>query len=580
MRLRRWILWVLVTIGVFILLSALSVYLLLRGLDLAAPVVTRGTTLSIDVAGQLPEDTLYELGSAFFRVERLTFRDILESVDRAKTDTRIKSLFLQLRGNTLGWAQAEELRSALVDFRESGKSIVAYVEQAGNLEYYLATAAESIYLHPQSVLDLRGIQAEVTFMRSTLEKLGIEAEFEQIGPFKNAPDVYTRETLSESHREALDAIVGDIYDRLVTTFSEARDMSEEDMKGLVDRGPFPARAAQEAGLVDDLLYRDEVEEALTIGTEKYQPVTVLGYQRQGDDGLSLGRSKIALIYGVGMIVPGESVDDPFAGRVMGSDTIAKAFRAVRKDDSIKAVVFRIDSPGGSDVASDIIWREASLTMEKKPVIVSMANVAASGGYWIATASNAIVAEPTTITGSIGIYAGKFNMSGFYEKIGFNKERVMKGESADFFSDTRNFTEEERQRFRTILEEGYRRFLEKVSQARNKDESEVDAIAQGRVWTGAQALEHGLVDELGGLDRAVALAKERAGIPESTRIHMEIFPRKKSLIEVFLGRMVSGAPELLSRGGLDRKGWMARSPVLRMIMEGHRLAVMPYQVELH
>ena len=175
MRLRRWIFWVFVTIGVFIVLSALSVYLLLKGLDLAAPVVTRGTTLSIDVAGQLPEDTLYELGSGFFRVERLTFRDILESIDRAKRDSRIKNLFLQLRGNTLGWAQAEELRSALVDFQESGKSIVAYVEQAGNLEYYLATAADSIHLHPQSVLDLRGIQAEVTFMRSTLEKLGVEA---------------------------------------------------------------------------------------------------------------------------------------------------------------------------------------------------------------------------------------------------------------------------------------------------------------------------------------------------------------------------------------------------------------------
>jgi protease-4 len=357
-------------------------------------------------------------------------------------------------------------------------------------------------------------------------------------------------------------------------------MPTEDMAGLVDRGPFPARAALEAGLVDDLLYRDEVEETLTFGSEKYQPVTVLGYQRSGDDGLGLGRSKIALIYGVGMIVSGESVDDPFVGRVMGSDTIAKAFRAVRNDDSIKAVVFRIDSPGGSDVASDVIWREASLTKEKKPVIVSMANVAASGGYWIATASDAILAEPTTLTGSIGIYAGKFNMNGFYEKIGFNKQRVMKGNSADFFSDTRNFTEEERQRFRAILEEGYRRFLEKVSTSRGKETSDVDAIAQGRVWTGAQALENGLVDELGGLDRAIALAKEKAGIPQSSRVQLELLPRKKSLIEVFIGRMIYGAPELLSRGGLDRQSLMDRSPVLRMLMEGQRLAVMPYRVELH
>jgi protease-4 len=339
--------------------------------------------------------------------------------------------------------------------------------------------------------------------------------------------------------------------------------------------------AKEFRLVDGLRYRDEVEDELKQAGRKFREVTVAEYQRTADDGLGFdGSARIALIYGIGMIVGGESADDALFGRVMGSDTIAKAFKEAREDKSIRAVVFRINSPGGSDVASDVIWREAFLTMKEKPVVVSMSDVAASGGYLVATASHAIVAEPTTLTGSIGIYAGKFNLSGLYEKIGFNKERVMRGESADFWSDTRSFTEEERARFKAILQEGYGRFLEKVSDARNKDEDEVDALGQGRVWTGAQALRRGLVDDLGGLDKAVALAREKASIPEDKKIRLKIYPRKRSFFEVILRRMVHGVPELLSWDGLEPERMLAHSPVLRMLTEGERLALMPYQIRLH
>jgi len=576
----RWLFWISFSIGLFILLSALGIYILLEGLDLTSPSVTSGSTLTVNVSGELPEDTLYDLGSAFFQVERLTFRDVLRAVRRGRDDSRVENLLLDVRGTALGWARAEELRKTLVDFKSSGKQLTAYIEYAGNLEYFLASAADVICLHPQSVLDLRGIQAEVTFMRSTLEKLGIEAEFEQIGPYKNAPDVYTRKTMSEAHREATQAIVEDLYHRFVSTLAEARSMSEEDVRAILDRGPYTAKKAEELGLVDSLSYRDEVENDLARSGAKFRPLTVGAYQSEAVDGLGLvGRPKLALIYGVGMIVGGESTDDPFAGRIMGSDTISKAFKTAREDRSIKAVVFRIDSPGGSDVASDAIWREAFLTMEKKPVVVSMSNVAASGGYWIATASNAIVAEPTTITGSIGIYAGKFNLSGLYEKLGFSKERVTMGDSADFWSDTRNFSEEERKRFRYVLEEGYRRFLEKVSASRNKETEEVDALAQGRVWTGAQALERGLVDEIGGLERAVAVAKERAGIDESAEVVLEVYPRKKSYFDMLLGKMVHGNPELEGRLGFDPKRLMVRSPALKMLLEGKPLALMPFSIEL-
>jgi protease-4 len=576
----RVIFWIVFCIGVFFLLSAVGVYVLLQGLDLAAPTVSSGTTLTVNVSGTLPEDTLYDLGSTFFRVERLTFRDVLLAVQRAKDDSRIDNLLLDVRGAAFGWARAEELRTALVDFKSSGKPLKAYIEQASNIDYFIASAADSVYLHPQSVLDLRGIQAEVTFMRSTLEKLGIEAEFEQIGSYKNAPDVYTRTTMSDAHREATQSIVEDLYHRFVSNMAEARSMSEEDARAILDRGPYPAQEALDLGLVDGLNYRDEVESELSRSGRKFRPLTVGKYQVDPGDGMGLvGRPKLALVYGVGTIVVGESGDDPFAGRLMGSDTIAKAFKDVREDRSIKAVVFRIDSPGGSDVASDVIWREAFLTMEKKPVVVTMANVAASGGYWIATASNAIVAEPTTITGSIGIYAGKFNLSGLYEKIGFNKERVMMGESADFWSETRGFSEEERKRFRNVLEEGYRRFLEKVSAARSKETDEVDALGQGRVWTGAQALERGLVDEIGGLERAVAMAKERAGIPESRKVVLEVYPRKKSYFDMLLGQMVRSEPDLGAGVGFDPKRLLAQSPVLNMLLEGRPLALMPYSIEL-
>ncbi len=576
---RRWIFWVAFAIGSFMIFSTAGMYLLLRSLDLAPPTVSKGTTLTLDLSGSLPEDSLYDFGAPFLGVEVLTFKDVLDSIERAKHDSRIENLLLRVRGLNIGWAGAEEMRDALIEFKSSGKSLTAYVEWAGNLDYFLASAADTIYLHPQSILDLRGVQAEVTFMRSTLEKLGIEAEFERIGQYKNSPDVYTRKTLSDAHRQVLESIVSDLYDRLVGTVAEARSLTVDEVQGLLDRGPFTAADAKELGLADGLRYRDEIEDALTPDSGGFRTLSVAGYKRDEPRGLSFSaRPRIALIYGVGVIASGHSVDDPFFGRVMGAETMRNAFKEVREDESIKAVVFRIDSPGGSDIASDVIWRGASLTMEEKPIVVSMSNLAASGGYWIATASHAIVAEPTTITGSIGIYGGKFNLSGFYEKIGFHKERVLKGDSADFWSDTRGFSEEERARFRRILEAGYNRFLERVSTARNKNPAEVDHLGQGRVWTGSQAVENGLVDEIGGLERAVALAKERAGISEDEEIELVIYPHKKSFLESLWARIVVGAPPGL--GLLDRERLLESSPVLRLLSEGQPLALMPYRLNLH
>ena len=580
MRSKRWILWLFLIVGSLVMLSAASVYMLVRGLNLAPPDVVSGSTLTLDMTGPLPENRLFDLSGPFFEVESVIFRDVLDAVQRAKDDSRVTSLLLHFRGTGIGWAKAGELRSALTDFVASGKKLVSYVEYGGTLDYYVACAAETIYIHPQSILDLRGLNAEVTFMKSTLDKLGVEAEFEKIGAYKNAPDVYTRESLSGPHREALTSIVEDLYDRLVGSIAIARHMTDAEVYALFDRGPFRAADALELGLVDELLHKDEVEARLTEDGEDFQPLTVADYQASSDDGLRIGgRPKIALIYGVGMIVSGRNDNDPLFGRVMGADTLAAAFKQVREDDSIEAVVFRIQSPGGSDVASDVIWREASLTMEKKPVVVSMADVAASGGYWIATASNAIVAEPSTLTGSIGIFAGKFNLEGLYEKIGFSHDRVMRGASADFWSSSRPFSAEERRRLRGILEAGYERFLERVAISRNMAREEVDAIGQGRVWTGAQALEIGLVDELGGLERAVALAREKADIAEDAEIRLEIYPETGSFFEMLFNKMVYGAPEVTGIGRFIPERLIAESPVLRLLTERPRLALMPFDITI-
>jgi len=577
---RRWILWLFLIVGCIVGLSSVTVYWAIRSLRIVPEPVSRGSTLAVNLSGELPENELFDLGSSFVDFESVTFKDVLESLRRAKDDSRVDSLLLHFRGTVMGWARAEEMRNALLDFGSGGKPVVAFLEYGGTLDYYLASAADTIYIHPQSILDLRGLSAEVTFMKSTLDKLGIEPEFERIGTYKNAPDVYTRESLSEPHREALQSIVDDLYGRLVERIATARNLTTRDVEDLLDRGPFRALEAQGLGLVDELLYKDEVEDLMAEDGKGYQPLSVGAYQVEHQEGLTLGhRPTIALIYGVGIIVGGESDEDPFYGRVMGADTIASTFQQVREDDSIDAVVFRIQSPGGSDVASDVIWREAALTKEEKPVVVSMADVAASGGYWIATASDAIVAEPSTITGSIGIYAGKFNVDGLYQKIGFSRDGVVRGESADFWSDARSFTPEERLRLQRILQAGYDRFLEKVAASRDMEREEVDAVGQGRIWTGAQALEIGLVDELGGLDQAVALAKELADIPEETRVHLEVYPEAGTLFDLLWKQMTHASPEVTRIHAWLPERLLAESPVLRLLTEKPSLALLPYDVKI-
>jgi protease IV len=580
-----WFFWFTVVAAAFMTLVAASFYIALRSFQVAAPSVQNGSSVTIDLASDYPEEPLYDLGGPFFGYENVTFRDLIFAIGKAKTDNRVQGLLLNVRGTGMGWAHVAELRNQLVDFKSSGKKLTAFIEYGSNRDYVLASAADEIYIHPRSILDLRGVRAETLFLKNALDKLGVEPEFERIGKYKDAPDMFLRESMSPTSREALEGLVKTIYDELVQSLVEGRRMDREQAESLVARGPFTADEARKLDLVDGVEYFDQVQKRMSPSDGAPTNLSVGQYHRATEGTPTFGADcRIALIYGIGAIVGGDSSEDAMFGRVMGSDTIAKAFKSAREDASIDAIVFRIDSPGGSDVASDVIWREASLTKEKKPVIVSMGDVAASGGYWIATASSAIVAEPSTITGSIGIYAGKFNLAGLFQKIGVATDGVSSTGNADFFSGTRSFTPEERERLHQILESGYQAFLERVAQARGKTTEEVDAIAQGRVWSGRMALERGLVDELGGLDRAVALAKEKAGFGADASVELRIYPEKKKLIEVLLSNLAGGARassvSSLRLERLDPEEILRRSPLLRLFESGSPLALMPYRIRIY
>ena len=491
--------------------------------------------LYLDLEGEIPEQPPSELGS-FLERQPPSLRALVDSLDRAAGDPRITAVVVRVSSlPDSGWATVQELRDGITRFRKSGKPAYAYLEVAGNKEYYLATACSKIYAVPTAILDITGLSAEVTFLRGTLDKLGVQAQFEGVGKYKNAPNQFTEKGFTEPHREQMDALLDALYAGYVSAIAESRRKPVEEVQALVDAGPYDGRGAKAAGLVDDLLYGDEVLDKV----HRAERVTAGRYTR-ASRGFGLdGRPRIALVYAVGEIVSGESHSTPLGGTFAGSDTIGHAIREAGEDGDIKAILLRVDSPGGSGTASDVIWREVQKARKSKPVIVSMGDLAASGGYYIAMGSDGIVAQPGTITGSIGVFGGKFSLRGLYDKVGISKEILTRGQHADIFTEYRPWTEEERSRIRDLMTAFYKEFVTKASQGRKKSYEQVHEVAQGRVWTGREALAHGLVDRLGGLNDALALAKEKAHIRKDQEIRLVILPERKGLLETLLDRQEEG-----------------------------------------
>jgi protease-4 len=517
---------------------------------------------------EIPEQPVgSDLGS-LFESKPASLRAVVESLDRSAGDPKIKAVVLRV--STLsdsGWGKVQELRDAITRFRKSGKPAYAHLEFCGNREYYLATACSKIYAVPTAILDVSGLAAEVTFFKGTLDKLGVQAQFEGVGKYKNAPNQFTETGFTAPHREQMNALLDSLFSQFIEAIAKGRGKTEDEARAIVDGGPYDGARALEAGLVDELLYEDELHGRLK-GAERVSPGRYVKSSRGfGFD----GRPKVALIYAVGDIVSGES-QSGFGGEFVGSDTVARAIRQARKDDSVRAIVLRIDSPGGSGTASDVMWREVTLARKAKPVIMSMGDVAASGGYYLAMGGDAIVAEPGTITGSIGVFGGKMSLRGLYDKLGLNKEILTRGRNAALFSSYRAWTDEERQSFRKIMTSFYDEFVHKAASGRGKTYEEIHAVAQGRVWTGAEALRVGLVDRLGGLDVAVGLAKERAKIGKDQEVSLEILPERKSFFETLLERQEDGAmTRMMPR---DIRGSLA---LARVLGEGVPVARLPFEI---
>ncbi len=489
-----------------------------------------------------------------------TLRGLFNKLDILKNDDEIAGIIFKIDSVSVGWATLQEIRNKLHEFRETEKETIGYLESGGNAEYLLAAAMERVVLMPTGSLNLTGLRAEVLFYKGLLDKLDIEADMLAMGKYKSGVEPYMRDGMSDAFRESMTALLDDLYAQLLAHIAENRDgITAEEVSDLVNRGPFTAEEAQQEKLVDTLQYYDELLDALkTASPDEDVQVVKPDYERKRKvpdmnsfAGLmqllsmlnppqrartSTAENQIALIYANGPILP--DIDSFFASMpAITPETLNEAFVKARTDDSVRAVVLRVDSPGGSALASDLIWREVMLTQRKKPVVVSMGDVAASGGYYIAMAAGTIVAHPSTLTGSIGVFGGKLNMKGFYNKIGLTKEIIAHGQNATLYSDYGGFTPTERERVEKMMKTVYKDFVNKAATGRSKSFDEIDEIAQGRVWTGKQAKALGLVDELGGLDTALSIAKEQAGFAADDKVNLIVLPRQKPFLEELMERMV-------------------------------------------
>ncbi|HSZ39254.1 MAG TPA: signal peptide peptidase SppA [Trebonia sp.] len=488
--------------------------------------------LELDLTDGLAEGPPQDPVSALLTMRRLRLPDLLESLRRAGRDDRVRALVVKVGGSRIGLAKVQELRSAIADFRQSGKLTVAWTESFGefihgNLPYYLATAFDRIYLQPTGTLGLTGVAVEQVFFRDALEKAGVNFQSAKRYEYKSAADPFTETGFTAPAREAVTRMAESAAEQIAAGIAESRGKTVPQARELLDRGPFLAQAALDEGLVDGLAYRDEVYEqvrrevgadAALLFLQRYQRTHALVEVSRRVREQTARERFVAVIYAHGPIRQGRS------GRGgIGSDTVAAALRAAAADDKARAVVLRVNSPGGSATASDVIWREVvRLRAAGKPVVVSMGDVAASGGYFISAPADVIVTQPGTLTGSIGVIMGKPVLREMFGRAGVHTDTVAESPNATMFSLSRPFSESEWERINAWLDAIYTDFTEKVASGRRMTAERVHELARGRVWTGADAIANGLADEAGGLHDAIAIARKRGGLPASAPVH--VYPR--------------------------------------------------------
>jgi protease-4 len=491
------------------------------------PFVPQKAYLKIDLGGTISETTHSRFPA--MTGSGISIHDLWFHLERAARDERIRGVLLRIQYLDAGFAKIEEIGRLLERFAASKKPVAAFIIDGGLKEYYLASFADKVVMFKGGALSISGIGAEALFLKNTLSKLGVQADVYHIGDYKTASNTFTEERMTPAHRESTQALIDDLYQAVIEGIAVNRKLDAAKVKELLDRSPQPQEEYVKAKLVDSLGYEDDLFKLMPA---TYPEVKFRTYAKTRSPLPFSGSKKIAVIFASGEINMGRSGGDSlFGGDVLGADTLAEQLRQVRNNSSVKAVVLRVDSPGGSAVASDVILREAELLSQKKPLVISMSDLAASGGYWISLSAHKIFAHPETITASIGVISGKFVLKGLYDKIGISKEILSTSEFAGMYSDYRPFNEREKEKVLGDMQRIYDDFLSKVARNRKMEAKDVDRIARGRVWSGRAALTLRLIDGLGGLSDALEEARKLARIPASERFGVRVYPQKKSFFEM-------------------------------------------------
>ena len=578
----------------FVLAALATVIVVFAAVRLSSrpPSLASNSTLLMRLEGELPEISTPELPIPALQSQApITLMETWDNLRKAAVDSRIKAIALEPYGVSAGWAKLSEVRDSILKFKKSGKPVIAYLRNPNARDYYLATAADKIYISREDILDLKGMRVEMMFFKRGLDKLGVELEIEHAGKYKDAADPFVRTDATPETREVMNAMLDQLFGDLVNSIATARKKSPDEVRKMIDDGPFLAPDAERLGLIDGLRYQADYENEIEkrLDQKKLTKFSARDYTSISAESLGLESGpKIAVITGQGEIARGTSP----GGLNAGADNLYSAsfnalLRRVGDDSSIRGVILRIDSPGGDAIASDEMLEEVKALSKKKPMVVSMGDVAASGGYYMAMSGDPVIAYPNTITGSIGVIFGKVNLKGLFEKLGLDVEIMQRGRYADIDTSAHALAPEGREKLKQGSDHVYQSFLARVSEGRRRPVSEIAELAQGRVWMGAQAKSKNLVDELGGIDRAVELVKQRAKIASGDKIRLVLYPEKKTAMEILFGSAndLTETSEARAQARMERE-IDARLKVLapganwRVLVPGGMLRIMPYGISIH
>ncbi len=568
------------------------------------PKLSKTTWGHIEIKGSYPEGS--QMPGLFGAVTE-SLADAIARFDKAAGDDAISGVILRIKGPSIGWAKQHELRQAIARFRGKGKKVYAWFDGGSSMDYLLASACDEIIMPESGVLMLLGLRSEVSFYKNLFDKLAVKADMLRVGAFKSAAEPYTRTEMSPEFRLEMEAILDDYFRQMVDLVAEGRKLDREKVIAAIDSGPHTAAEAHKLGLISRVAYEDELEKLISTAEAGLEVKVVQKYGKKKVDtdfsgfagmmkmmNLLMGieptrrrstRPKIAVIHASGMIMSGASTSDMFGNNVLGSETLIKAIRTAGSDSSVKAIVLRVDSPGGSALASDLMWR--ALEKVDKPVVASMGDVAASGGYYISMGADTIFAEPGTLTGSIGVVGGKFALKGLYDKIGISTSVIHRGKNSGAMSTLESFSETERKAMVKLLHDVYDQFTQKAAKGRKMDHAKFEKLARGRVYTGAMAVKIGLVDKLGTLDDAVAHAKRLIGLKADDDIDRMILPRPISPFEQLFGPIdaqmrgqaatASTLSQTLGAISPDLARQLQAINLVNLLARESRLTLMPFRI---